>query len=153
MAELTLDRSIAAPAEVVWAILVEPKRLPEFSESTVEVESSGPITGVGDEFEQTVRLGGRSFTSTWVVTQFVEGEQLTVEGSVLPGTRYSMSEQLRSLGPTRCVLALTMDYKLPFGPLGRLAGKLGAERAAVTEAEQVLDGIAAAAQVDDELQR
>ena len=42
-----------------------------------------------------------------------------------------------------------MAYKLPFGPLGRLAGRLGAEKRAIDEAEQVLVGVARLAGDDD----
>jgi len=33
-----------------------------------------------------------------------------------------------------------MAYKLPFGPLGKLARRLGAEKRAIDEAEQALLG-------------
>ena len=39
-------------------------------------------------------------------------------------------------------MTLAIDYRLPFGPIGRLAAKLGAERRALDEAEQVLAGVA-----------
>jgi hypothetical protein len=39
-------------------------------------------------------------------------------------------------------MTLTIDYSLPFGPLGRLAGRLGVERKALDEAGQVLKGVA-----------
>jgi hypothetical protein len=53
-----------------------------------------------------------------------------------------MTEDIEPLGADRTRLSLTMAYKLPFGPLGKLAAKLGAEKRAVDEAEQVLVGVA-----------
>jgi hypothetical protein len=123
-------------------VLVDVRRLPEISPSTVEVVAAPALGGVGDRFEQTVELAGRRFTSEWEVTRFEPERALVVEGSVLPGTRYSMTEELESTGPATTTMTLTIDYRLPFGPIGRLAAKLGAERRALDEAEQVLEGVA-----------
>jgi Polyketide cyclase / dehydrase and lipid transport len=117
------------------------RRLPEISPSTVEVKAAPALERVGDRFEQTVVLAGRRFTSEWEVTNFEPERVLVVEGSVLPGTRYAMTEQLDASGPSTTTMSLTIDYRLPFGPLGRLAAKLGAERRALDEAEQVLAGV------------
>ncbi|CAN5410885.1 hypothetical protein BH10ACT3_BH10ACT3_07540 [soil metagenome] len=144
---------IDASAERVWAVLEDVRLLPELSESTVEVAAPERLTQVGQQFAQTVRLAGRSFTSTWTVLEIDPGSHLVIEGSVLPGTRYRMTESIEpdptdargtgSPGATGsgATLSLTMDYSLPFGPLGRLASKLGAEQRAPTEAEQVLAGV------------
>ena len=76
------------------------------------------------------------------MTRFEPERVLVVEGSVLPGTRYSMTEELAATNPSHTTMTLTIDYRLPFGPIGRLAAKLGAERRALDEAEQVLSGVA-----------
>jgi hypothetical protein len=136
------SRDVDAPPEAVWSVLVAIDLLPSISPSTVSVDGPPELERVGDEFEQTVKLAGRHFTSTWRVTRFEPRTCLTVAGSVLPGTRYSMFEQVEPLGQTGSQLSLTIEYSLPFGPLGRLAARLGAERAALNEAEQVLDAIA-----------
>lgn len=150
MGTVTRSTDIAATAEAVWDVLKDVSLLPDLSDSTTSVVVGGPLSAVGQEFEQTVRLGGRTFTSTWSVIELEPTQRLVIEGSVAPGTRYRMTEELEPLEPdgdgesTR--LSLTMDYRLPFGPLGRLAGRLGVERRAVTEAEQVLDGVRRAAE-------
>jgi hypothetical protein len=133
----------AAPAEV-WEVLEDVRLLPDLSRGTVAVEAPERLSAVGDRFEQTVELAGRSFTSTWTVREIEPGRRLVIEGSVLPGTRYRMTESLEEVRPgpdpsTR--LTLTMDYSLPFGPLGRLAARLGVERRAAAEAEEVLRGV------------
>jgi hypothetical protein len=135
-------RQIDASVADVWAILVDVSRLPEISPSTVHVEAPPRLKKVGDEFEQTVRLAGRKFTSTWSVARFEPETCLEVSGSVLPGTHYTMTEELEARGRGHTTMRLTIDYSLPFGPVGRLAGKLGAERKALSEAADVLDGIA-----------
>ena len=68
--------------------------------------------------------------------------------SVLPGTHYRMTETIEANGSEATTFALTMEYRLPFGPLGRLAAKLGAEHRAADEAELVLDGVRRQAEAD-----
>ena len=138
-----IERSvdIDAPAHAVWAVLEDVRRLPDFSPSTVAVDAPARLSKAGQTFTQTVRLAGRSFTSTWTVTEIAPGTRLVIEGSVLPGTHYEMAESIRATGDASTTFTLVMDYHLPFGPLGRLAGKLGAEQRAVEEAELVLDGV------------
>lgn len=133
---------IDRPPEAVWAVLEDVRHLPELSPSTVEVVGPERLTRAGQTFTQTVTLGGRRFTSEWRVLEIRQGRRLVIEGRVLPGTRYRMTEDLEPLGADRSRLTLTMAYKLPFGPLGALAGKLGAETRAIEEAEQVLVGVA-----------
>lgn len=140
MQQLTRSTHIEAPPEEVWAILEDVRLLPSLSSSTVQVQAPERLEREGQEFTQTVTLGGRSFTSTWTVREIQPGRRLVIEGSVLPGTKYRMTERLEQVsGGT--TLDLVMDYKLPFGPLGRLAGKLGAERRAAEEAAHVVQGV------------
>jgi uncharacterized membrane protein len=136
----------AAPAPAVWAVLEDVGRLPELSPGTVEVVAPDRLTEVGQTFEQTVELGGKRFTSTWTVEAITAGECLVISGRLLPGTQYEMTEELRPLGDDRTEVCLTMRYKLPFGPLGRLAARLGAERRATEEGSQVLEAVARAAE-------
>jgi hypothetical protein len=137
-----LTREIRASRSSVWTVLTDVGRLPEISPSTVAVDGPQRLERVGDRFEQTVKLAGKRFTSTWKVTEFETNTLLTVSGSVLPGTRYSMIERLEDIGDGRSRMTLTIEYSLPLGALGRLAGRLGAERKALQEANQVLDGVA-----------
>lgn len=147
MSRIRRSVAIDAPPAAVWAVLADVRQLPDFSESTVAVVAPDLLTTVGQTFEQTVRLGGREFTSTWKVTALDPGRELIIEGSVLPGTHYTMTESIEPDGDGT-QLSLIMDYKLPFGPLGRLASKLGAERRAASEADEVLDGVRRRAESD-----
>jgi len=142
MTHTTSTRDIDAPAPAVWNVLVDVDLLPSISPSTVSVRSSGLLERVGDEFDQTVKLAGRKFTSSWSVTRFDRGAAITVTGSVMPGVRYSITEEVAPITNDRSKLTVSVEYSLPLGMLGRLAGRLGAERKALAETEQVLDGIA-----------
>lgn len=140
MTETTRSTSIDASPQAVWAILEDVRRMPELSPSTESVDAPPRLAAVGDRFDQTVRVGGRRLTSAWTVTAIDPGRCLAITGKVAPGTSYDLVERIEPEGRgTR--LTLTMRWRLPFGPLGRLAGRLGVERRALSEATDVLDGV------------
>jgi len=141
VASVTRSIEIAGSADAVWKVLEDVRLLPQMSHSTTHVEAPERLSAVGDTFEQTVKLAGKSFTSKWTVRDIDPGTRLVISGSVLPGTKYTMTEEIESLDSSRTRLSLIMDYSLPFGPVGRLAAKLGAERRANSEATTVLEGV------------
>ena len=135
---------IERPAGAVWAVLEDVRRLPEFSHSTVAVrEAPERLTAPGQTFHQEVKLLGRSFDSEWVVTALEPGRSLTIEGDVGYGVRYCLTESLEELGADRCRFGLHIEYRLPLGVLGRVAGRLGVERRAEAEAGEVVAGMKA----------
>jgi uncharacterized membrane protein len=140
----TIERSIEIdrPLDEVWAVLEDVRRLPDFSPSTTEVRDAPErLTSAGQTFVQVVRQLGRRFESEWSVLELHPGERLVIEGSVGYGVRYRLTETLEELGPDRCRFGLTVDYRLPFGPLGKVASRLGVERLADHEAGLVLRGL------------
>jgi uncharacterized protein YndB with AHSA1/START domain len=143
MGTVTQQIHIDAPAAQVWAVLEDVRLLPRFSASTVAVDAPPRLFEAGQRFDQTVDVAGRHFTSTWRVDDIEPGRRLVLSGSVLPGTSYTMTETVLPSGPCASTLTLRMQYKLPFGPLGRLAAHLGVEQRATDEAQQVLEGVKA----------
>lgn len=132
---------VAAPAPVTWSVVEELRRMPELSSSTVSVDGPDRLTEVGQTFRQVVRLAGRSFTSTWELLELDPGRCLRVEGELLRGVRYGITQAVEPVDDRASRLTFTMTYDLPFGVLGRLAGRLGAERRALDEAGEVMAGI------------
>jgi hypothetical protein len=142
MPTIEQDTVIERPVAAVWAVLEDVRRLPEFSTSTVAVRDAPErLTAAGQTFHQEVRLLGRSFDSEWVVNAIEPGRSLTIEGDVGYGVRYCLTESLEPLGPARCRFGLRIDYRLPLGVLGRVAGRLGVERRAESEAGEVVAGM------------
>lgn len=145
-----IKRSVEVRAEPakVWDVLVDVRRLPEVSRHTLEVkEAPARLTHQGERFTQVVAAVGKRFESEWRVVRFEDGHALGIEGSIGFGVRYCLNEWVEPAGPGRSHLTVCIQYKLPFGPLGRMASKLGVERLAASEAEQVLANIAAIAEV------
>ncbi len=146
VATITQRMEVDASPAAVWSILVDVSRLPEISRSTTEVVTEGPLQSPGQTFEQTVRLGGRSWTSHWQVDEIVPERSLTISGSLPLGTPYTMTERLTAAGEHRTRLEICAEYELPMGALGRLAGRLGVERRARSELRDVIRGVAQLAQ-------
>ena len=138
----TFSRSVAVdrPIADVWDIWTDVRILPQLSSSTTEVlDAPQRLTEVGQTFRQVVRAVGRCFDVTWTVTSVEDREHLTIEGSVVMGVTPQLTERVTSLSPTRTRLTNDVDYTLPFGPLGRLASKLGVEQLARHETAEILD--------------
>ena len=144
MATIRKSVEIDRPASVVWALFEDVRRLPEFSPSTTEVrDAPARLTAPGQRFTQVVKKVGRSFESEWEVLALDPGRGLTIEGSVGFGVTYRITEEVEAISAERSRATLTIDYRLPFGPLGRVASRLGVDKLADVESQQVLDGLRA----------
>ena len=145
-----IERSVEVQAEPsrVWDVLVDVRRLPQVSSHTVEVKHAPErLTHRGQRFTQVVVAAGKRFESEGEVRRFDPVRALAIEGSVGFGVRYCLTETVvASTAPGRSTLSVRIQYKLPFGPLGRVASRLGVERLAAAEARQVLERIAAIAE-------
>lgn len=142
MATIRKQVDIAAPVSAVWALLEDVRRLPEFSDSTVEVKDAPDrLTRPGQRYVQVGRLLGKTYTSTWTVKELDPGQRIRSEGSVAPGVGYCLTQTLSSYDGDRSRLEIEIDYSLPGGFLGRLADRAGVAGRAEREAQQVLDGV------------
>jgi uncharacterized membrane protein len=128
------------PVAEVWDVWTDVRLLPRLSSSTTDVlDAPARLTEVGQTFRQVVRAVGRCFDVTWTVTSITELDHLTIAGKAGFGVSQQLTERVTSLSPTRTRLTLEVDYRLPFGPLGRVASKLGVERLARHESAEVLE--------------
>lgn len=147
MATIEQESVIERPAGEVWAILEDVRRLPELSNSTIEVRDAPErLSAAGQTFTQVVQVLGKRFESEWEVTSFGPGRRFAIEGDVGYGVRYCLREALDELGPGRSRFRLHITYTLPLGLLGKVAGRLGVERRARAEAAQVVAGLKAVAE-------
>ncbi len=141
------SREVQAEPDQVWEVLVDVGSLPKVSPHTVEVRHTPDrLTHQGERFTQVVAAAGKRFESEWEVRRFDAGRAIAIEGSVGFGVRYCLTESVEPCASGGSTLAVRIQYKLPFGPLGRVASRLGVERLAATEADQVLANIAAMAE-------
>lgn len=144
----TLHESIDVDADphTVWEVLADVSVLPKMSTSTTDVEVDGLLERAGQTFEQTVRFARRAWTSEWRVEEIEPPKLLRIAGELPGGTPYELTEQIESLGAGRTRLSIRGDYDLPFGMLGRLIDRMGAEKRARSEMNEVLQGVAHSAE-------
>ncbi len=131
---------VELPIAEVWDIWTDVRILPQLSSSTSEVlDAPERLTEVGQTFRQIVRAVGRCFEVDWTVTSIEDRDHLTIESSVVMGVTPQLTERVEALSPTRTRLTIDVEYRLPFGPLGRVASKLGVEQLARRETAEILD--------------
>jgi len=140
----TFSRSVDVdlPIAEVWDRWTDVRILPQLSASTTEVQDAPErLTEVGQTFRQVVRAVGRCFEVDWTVRSIVPQDHLTIEGSPGMGVRPTLTERVETLSPTRTRLTIDVEYSLPFGPLGRLASKLGVVQLARRETDEILENL------------
>lgn len=143
MATIEHTVEIDRPPADVWAVLEDVRRLPELSRSTVSVSDAPErLTAPGDRFRQVVKAVGKRFDSEWEVLELVPERRLVIEGSVGYGVTYRLLESIEPLdGGARTRFGVCIEHRLPFGPFGRAAERLGVSRLAAQEAEEVATGL------------
>jgi carbon monoxide dehydrogenase subunit G len=142
MGSITRETEIAAPPEVVWSVLEDIRALPDVSPSTEAVEDApARLTAPGQTYVQVGRILGRRMRSQWTVKALEPARYLRSEGDLGLGARYCLTQTLTPVDQTRTKVAVTIDYKVPGGALGRLAAKAAVESRVATEAQTVLDGV------------
>lgn len=140
----TIERTVVIdrPPAAVWAVLEDVRRLPELSRSTVEVtEAPERLTAPGQRFRQVVKAVGKRFDSEWEVLELEPERRLTIAGSVGYGVTYRLLETLAPIGTDATRFGVCIEYRLPFGPVGRVAERLGVSRLAEQEAGEVAAGL------------
>jgi len=134
---------VDVPVDVVWDVWSNVRRLPELSKSTTAVRNAPErLTKVGDTFCQIAKAAGKSATVEWRVTSIMPNDHLVIEGSPGFGVQAVLTERVHAVSANRTALTLAAEYKLPFGPLGKVVSRLGLDRLARREACEVLDGVA-----------
>jgi uncharacterized membrane protein len=140
----TIERSVDVerPAAEVWEVLEDVRNIPVFSPSTVAVaDAPERLSAVGQRFRQTVVVLGCRYESDWTVTELEPGRRVAFEGTIGLGARYCLIEEVDPRGPDRSRLTVRINFTMPLGMLGRLAGALGVQRRAQHVAEEVLANV------------
>lgn len=148
MAEITVERDIAAPVDKVWSIVTDLDRTKDVISSITALERTGESTGfgVGTGWQETRVMFGRETTEAMAVTEIDEGRSYTVE-SLSRGVLYRSVMRVEPKGQG-CHLAWDFgaEAQTTVARLMSFVGKFfeGSMKKAM---RQDLDDIAAAAEV------
>ena len=111
---------IHAPPEDVFAYVDDPRELPTWLPSMIEVRNVIG-TGLGQQYEYTYKMGGLQLRGTNVVIEHVPNERglHQVIGMISALWDYSVEPH-----PEGTLLNIEVEYSIPIPVLGRLAERL-----------------------------
>lgn len=113
---------IAAPAERVYQVVMDPGRLQEWVTIHHELKDAPSTLREGSELTQSLKLAGRTFTVRWTVVENEPCERVVWEGR---GPVRSRARVIYGFEPNGEGTEFTYlnEYELPGGVFGRLAGR------------------------------
>lgn len=123
MSELQVTVPVSAPAPAVWSALTDWDSQGEWMMGTA-VRSVGPQRqGAGDRLEAFTGIGRIGFLDTMVVTDWVDGVEVTVEhtGKVVRG---SGTFRVEPDGPDRSAVIWIENLSIPGGAVGEFLWRL-----------------------------
>ena len=114
---------IAAPAEQVYDVVMDPGRLEEWVTIHHHLEGSPPTPlEQGSRLTQCLKLAGKKFKVHWTVIENDPCEHVVWEGRGPVASRARVEYRFDPNGDSTTFSYLN-EYDLPGGPLGRFAGK------------------------------
>ena len=143
MPKVRSEIKIGAPPERVWAVLIDPERLPQFNVTIVEVsDATGPLDQVGATYQAVSKVYGRRIEGRWEVTEVTPLRRTVQRGSGAAGASATVDGTIEPSGDgTRA--AVEVDYQLPAGFLGEVANKLFVERSVERDVRHTLENLKA----------
>jgi uncharacterized protein YndB with AHSA1/START domain len=139
MPDVASEIELGAPPEEVWKVVMDPHRLGEWVTTHVAVARDAPAQLTeGSTFKQTLKVGGPKFGVTWKVVQADRPRRVEWAGDGPAGSSASVVYELQPHGEGATKFTYANEFKLPGGPLGRLAGKTVGAATARREAQRTL---------------
>ena len=119
---------IHAPPEDVFAYVDDPRELPTWLPSMIEVRNVIG-SGLGQQYEYTYKMGGLQLRGTNIVIEYVPNERglHQVIGMISALWDYSVEPH-----PEGTLLNIEVEYSIPIPVLGRLAERLAIKQNAAS---------------------
>ena len=127
MSHLSTTLLVDAPAHVVYDLVADPTRAPDWQTLLTEM---GPIAGrpggIGSSYLGFYRVAGRKLPAQFVVTAAERPTLHQVNGTTTGG--WNRWTHLIEPDGDRCTVRITMEYELPGEIVGSLFGMLSGNR-------------------------
>jgi polyketide cyclase/dehydrase/lipid transport protein len=127
MSNLSTTLRIEAPAAVVFDLIADPARSPEWQTLLAEMgDISGRPGGIGSSYVGFYKVAGRKLASRFVVTAAERPRFLQVNGTTSGGWA-RWTTMIAGDGPS-CEIQVKLEYELPGEIVGSLFGMLTGNR-------------------------
>lgn len=140
MAKFTRDIEIQATPEVAFEALTNWARLAEWSTVTVSHDGADRCSGVGEEFDQQLRIAGVPLQTHWRVVKFDPPRSLAYEVTAMAAGRMTLRQQVTPSDQGSRV-EFDVDYDLPGAFLGAALDRVYVERRNEREVEHSLQNL------------
>lgn len=135
--------SIKAPADTVFTYFARPEHVSDqMTEKgvgmTVIPMDIKEGMGVGTTFRIVGDFGGKRLEWDCETTEFVRGERIAARQISGPFKRWGITSEFKALGDNLTEVTMTVEYDMPFGPLGAIMDKARFARSAEKGMETAL---------------
>ena len=137
MAKIRRDIEVRATPEEAFEALIDWSRLSDWSTVTISHDGADRGSGVGDEFDQQLRIAGVPLRTHWRVVEFQPPRSLTYEVTAMAAGRMTLRQEVSPSGEGSRV-EFDVDYDLPGGFLGEALDRVYVERRNEREVEHSL---------------
>lgn len=128
MATVTKSIEIKAPVDNVFTYFARPEHVSDQIKNDAVGMAVVPMDikegmGVGTTFRIIGNFNGKQLEWDCETTQFDRNERISARQIDGPFKKWSITNEFKSLGPNKTRVTMTVDYDMPFGPLGSIMDK------------------------------
>ncbi len=140
MAKINRSIEIRATPEAAFESLVNWSALDQWSTVTHSHDGPDRCSGVGEEFDQQLRIAGLPLQTHWRVVDLDSPRSLAYEVTAMGGGRMALRQKVVPSGDGSHV-EFDIDYDLPGGFLGEALDRVYVERRNEREVEHSLQNL------------
>ena len=140
MAKIRRDIEVRATPEEAFEALSNWSRLSDWSTVTISHDGADRGSGVGDEFDQQLRIAGVPLRTHWRVVEFEPPRTRTYEVTAMAAGLMTLRQEVSPSGEGSRV-EFDVDYDLPGGFLGEALDRVYVERRNEREVEHSLQNL------------
>lgn len=131
------------PVESVFTYFARPEHVSDQIKGDAVGMSVVPMDikegmGVGTTFRVLANFGGKHLEWDCETTEFIRNERISAKQIDGPFKKWSITNEFKTLGDNLTRVTMSVDYDMPFGPLGTIINKAKFEKSAQKGMETAL---------------